>query len=68
MHALTRGLRPEVRFKNNGLDSIEVQDNGSGIAPEDFDTIGTALSHSRVESVLTSISFEALYLETIHIR
>lgn len=30
----------EVRFKNNGLDSIEVQDNGSGIAPEDYDTIG----------------------------
>lgn len=33
----------EVRFKNNGLDSIEVQDNGCGIAPEDFDTI--ALKH-----------------------
>lgn len=30
----------EVRFKNYGLDSIEVQDNGSGIAPEDYDTIG----------------------------
>ncbi|KAF2658154.1 DNA mismatch repair protein MutL [Lophiostoma macrostomum CBS 122681] len=33
----------EVRFKNNGLDSIEVQDNGSGISPEDFETI--ALKH-----------------------
>jgi len=33
----------EVRFKNNGLDSIEVQDNGSGIAPDDYETI--ALKH-----------------------
>ncbi|KAF2479489.1 hypothetical protein BDY17DRAFT_286224 [Neohortaea acidophila] len=33
----------EVRFKNQGLDSIEVQDNGKGIAPEDFETI--ALKH-----------------------
>ena len=33
----------EVRFKNHGLDSIEVQDNGKGIAPEDFETI--ALKH-----------------------
>ncbi|CAI6232332.1 unnamed protein product [Periconia digitata] len=33
----------EVRFKNNGLDAIEIQDNGSGIAPEDYDTI--ALKH-----------------------
>ncbi|KAF2849766.1 DNA mismatch repair protein-like protein pms1 [Plenodomus tracheiphilus IPT5] len=33
----------EVRFKNNGLDSIEVQDNGAGIAPADYDTI--ALKH-----------------------
>lgn len=33
----------EVRFKNNGLDAIEVQDNGSGIAPADYDTI--ALKH-----------------------
>ncbi|KAK3699268.1 ATP-binding mismatch repair protein [Vermiconidia calcicola] len=33
----------EIRFKNQGLDSIEVQDNGKGIAPEDFETI--ALKH-----------------------
>lgn len=33
----------EVRFKNQGLDSIEVQDNGSGITPENYETI--ALKH-----------------------
>ena len=33
----------EVRFKNNGLDSIEVQDNGIGIASENYKTI--ALKH-----------------------
>ena len=30
----------DIRFKNYGLESIEVQDNGSGIAPEDYETIG----------------------------
>lgn len=33
----------EVRFKNNGLDSIEVQDNGAGIASQNYETI--ALKH-----------------------
>lgn len=33
----------EVRFKNQGLDSIEVQDNGSGISPENYE--GLALKH-----------------------
>ncbi|KAI4958258.1 hypothetical protein J4E86_003856 [Alternaria arbusti] len=33
----------EVRFKNYGLDAIEVQDNGSGISPDDYETI--ALKH-----------------------
>ena len=33
----------EVRFKNNGLDSIEVQDNGAGISGENYETI--ALKH-----------------------
>ena len=29
-----------MRFKNQGLDAIEVQDNGSGIAPADYESIG----------------------------
>lgn len=33
----------EVRFKNNGLDSIEVQDNGSGISPGNYSSL--ALKH-----------------------
>ncbi|PWY89517.1 DNA mismatch repair protein [Aspergillus sclerotioniger CBS 115572] len=36
-------FEPEVRFKNNGLDLIEVQDNGSGIAPENYENV--ALKH-----------------------
>jgi len=32
-----------VRFKNNGLDSIEVQDNGDGISSNNYETI--ALKH-----------------------
>ncbi|KJR84706.1 DNA mismatch repair protein PMS2 [Sporothrix schenckii 1099-18] len=33
----------EVRFKNQGLDAIEVQDNGSGIAPQNYANL--ALKH-----------------------
>ena len=33
----------EVRFKNNGLESIEVQDNGSGIAASNYASV--ALKH-----------------------
>ncbi|KAF8551157.1 DNA mismatch repair protein MutL [Imleria badia] len=33
----------EVRFQNHGLKSIEIVDNGSGIAPKDYDSI--ALKH-----------------------
>lgn len=40
---LTTTLAKEVRFKNQGLDSIEVQDNGSGIAPHNYESI--ALKH-----------------------
>ncbi|KAK2740564.1 hypothetical protein FQN57_006068 [Myotisia sp. PD_48] len=33
----------DVRFKNNGLDSIEVQDNGYGISPSNYESV--ALKH-----------------------
>ncbi|TPR09372.1 GYF domain family protein [Aspergillus niger] len=33
----------EIRFKNNGLDLIEVQDNGSGISPDNYANV--ALKH-----------------------
>lgn len=33
-------LLTEVRFKNNGLDLIEVQDNGSGISPDNYENVG----------------------------
>ncbi|TLD26690.1 hypothetical protein PspLS_04958 [Pyricularia sp. CBS 133598] len=33
----------DIRFKNQGLDSIEVQDNGCGIAPQNY--AGVALKH-----------------------
>ncbi|KAL3418354.1 DNA mismatch repair protein MutL [Phlyctema vagabunda] len=33
----------EVRFKNQGLESIEVQDNGDGISPKNYETL--ALKH-----------------------
>lgn len=33
----------EIRFKNQGLDSIEVHDNGGGITPQNYETV--ALKH-----------------------
>lgn len=40
---LTIPSLPDVRFKNQGLDSIEVQDNGSGISPDNYESV--ALKH-----------------------
>ncbi|KAF2017976.1 DNA mismatch repair protein MutL [Aaosphaeria arxii CBS 175.79] len=48
----------EVRFKNHGLDAIEVQDNGAGIAAADFDTLALKHYTSKLStySDLTSLS------------
>lgn len=53
----------EVRFKNYGLDLIEVSDNGEGIAKEDYESI--ALKH--YTSKLSSYD-DLLSLETFGFR
>ena len=30
----------EIKFKENALDGLEVIDNGSGIAPENYESLG----------------------------
>ncbi|KKA27315.1 hypothetical protein TD95_004009 [Thielaviopsis punctulata] len=40
----------DVRFKNQGLDSIEVQDNGSGISPENYAGVGLKHHTSKLSS------------------
>jgi hypothetical protein len=60
----------EVRFKNNGLDSIEVQDNGAGISPADYDTIGMLeFFVSAIMSPMTDFySFETLHVQALDLR
>ncbi|KAL8889705.1 MAG: hypothetical protein Q9215_003059 [Flavoplaca cf. flavocitrina] len=48
----------EVRFKGNGLDAIEVQDNGTGISKENYDTVGK--EPSMILSLLLFIPAPAL--------
>jgi DNA mismatch repair protein PMS2 len=44
---------PEVRFHSHGLKTIEIVDNGSGIAPTDHDSIGPSivLCQASIDSV-----------------
>lgn len=69
---LTDTIFAEIRFKNNGLDLIEVQDNGGGIAPENYDGLGTFLYIHRMlrlsELVLITNSTQALHVQTLDLR
>ncbi|KAI0263552.1 hypothetical protein BC834DRAFT_886174 [Gloeopeniophorella convolvens] len=47
----------EVRFKDYGLKSVEIIDNGSGVAPEDYDSVALKHHTSKLSSFadLTSV-------------
>ncbi|KZT05115.1 DNA mismatch repair protein MutL [Laetiporus sulphureus 93-53] len=60
----------EVRFKDHGLDFIEVTDNGSGIAPQDYDAIALKHHTSKLSSfddltVLTTFGFRGEALSSL---
>ncbi|CAK4033866.1 DNA mismatch repair PMS1 [Lecanosticta acicola] len=40
----------EVRFVNQGLDAIEVKDNGRGISPEDYDSVAVKHATSKLST------------------
>ncbi|KAJ3799796.1 DNA mismatch repair protein MutL [Lentinula aff. detonsa] len=60
----------DVRFKNYGLKSIEVLDNGSGISENDFDSIGRKHHTSKLSAfhdltTLTSFGFRGEALSSL---
>jgi len=38
----------EIRFKNYGLDLLEVSDNGDGISPDNFQSLGRSYRNTRL--------------------
>ena len=60
----------EIRFRNYGLMSVEVIDNGSGIAEEDFESIGSLndWSHFPLFPVNDQPSAEASHLKAGKLR
>ncbi|KAF2760649.1 DNA mismatch repair protein MutL [Pseudovirgaria hyperparasitica] len=60
----------DIRFKNQGLDAIEVQDNGGGIAPEDFESVALKHHTSKLNSYddlsgLTTFGFRGEALSSL---
>lgn len=59
----------EVRFRNHGLDAIEVVDNGTGIAPEDYDSVGMmSLTPVHKYMTLTMSSPQTSHVQTGKLR
>lgn len=48
----------DIRFKNQGLDLIEVQDNGSGISPANYDAVALKHHTSKLSSYSDIASLE----------
>ncbi|KDQ51775.1 hypothetical protein JAAARDRAFT_73425 [Jaapia argillacea MUCL 33604] len=60
----------EVRFKDSGLKSVEVVDNGSGIAPEDYENVAlphhtSKLSSTAALSTLSTFGFRGEALSSL---
>lgn len=60
----------DIRFKGNGLESVEVQDNGAGISSDNYETVGKSIrSCGATFSSLNPVSsIETLYVETCKLR
>lgn len=48
-------LTIDVRFKANGLESIEVQDNGLGISKDNYETVGKSLMSNQIKSFMSNV-------------
>ena len=60
------GRRVEVRFKCNGLDAIEVIDNGDGISPDNYESIGKRYTFLPVFFTSHFILFYDIYMHIFH--
>lgn len=60
----------EVRFRNHGLDAVEVQDNGDGISSENYESIGNPELEGVEEfegTRLICTSSETLHFEAVEL-
>ena len=57
-------LMVDVRFKANGLESIEVQDNGLGISKDNYETVGKSLMSNQIKTLRLMLNSSP---ETLHL-